>query len=177
MHAVAVAEFGPLAFQRIDTWPDARFTIADGMKNGVTLRGPDWRSFLCSRSITSNPPIPLPTYAPTRGATSGVTSRPDIFIAYSLAASAKKMKRPILRTSLADTKSSGSKSVISPANRHEKPVASKCVIGAMPFFPASKAAQHSSVPTPTGETRPTPVTTTLLCKRVSRYELACFAVM
>src|SRR3954454_1415098 len=32
--AVAVAEFGPLAPNRIDTWPAARLMIAEGMKNG-----------------------------------------------------------------------------------------------------------------------------------------------
>src|ERR1043166_628943 len=44
--AVAVAEFGPLALCRIDTWPEARLTIADGMKNGETRTGPPSRSFL-----------------------------------------------------------------------------------------------------------------------------------
>src|SRR6202030_3472468 len=32
--AVAVAELGPLAPYRIETCPDARFTIAEGIKNG-----------------------------------------------------------------------------------------------------------------------------------------------
>src|SRR5215470_1909580 len=39
-HAVAVAEFGPFAPYRIETWPEARLTIADGMKNGEILLGP-----------------------------------------------------------------------------------------------------------------------------------------
>ena len=39
-HAVAVAEFGPLAPVRIETQPEARLTIAAGMKNGLILRGP-----------------------------------------------------------------------------------------------------------------------------------------
>ena len=39
-HAVQVAEFGPLAPKRIDTWPAARLMMADGMKNGEILRGP-----------------------------------------------------------------------------------------------------------------------------------------
>src|SRR5215467_76390 len=33
-HAVHVAELGPLAPKRIDTWPAARLMMADGMKNG-----------------------------------------------------------------------------------------------------------------------------------------------
>ena len=38
--AVQVARFGPLAPNRIDTWPAARLMMADGMKNGEILRGP-----------------------------------------------------------------------------------------------------------------------------------------
>src|SRR6187200_2547013 len=36
-HAVQVARFGPLAPNRIETWPDARLMIADGMKKGDTF--------------------------------------------------------------------------------------------------------------------------------------------
>ena len=60
VHAVAVAEFGPFAPVRMETNPEARFTIVAGMKNGEIRRGPCSSRFLCSRSITSNPPIPLP---------------------------------------------------------------------------------------------------------------------
>src|SRR5262245_10037695 len=42
-HAVHVAEFGPFAPKRIDTWPAARLMMADGMKNGEILRGPPVR--------------------------------------------------------------------------------------------------------------------------------------
>ena len=115
MHAVAVAEFGPLAFQRIETLPEARLTTVAGMKKGVTRRGPALSSFACSRSMMSKPPMPLPTYTPTRGDRAGVISRPAIPIAKSLAAIAKKMKRAILRRSLAVTKSRGSKPFTSPA--------------------------------------------------------------
>ena len=41
--------------------------IAAGMKNGEMRPGPPCRSFECSRSITSNPPIPLATYTPETG--------------------------------------------------------------------------------------------------------------
>src|SRR5947208_13545307 len=37
--AVQVAEFGPLAPNRIDTWPEARLMMADGMKNGEMRLG------------------------------------------------------------------------------------------------------------------------------------------
>src|SRR5258707_4770 len=63
--AVAVAEFGPRAPYRIEMCPEARFTIAEGMKNGEILPGPPFSSLPCSRSIMSNPPIPEETYTPT----------------------------------------------------------------------------------------------------------------
>ena len=66
-HAVQVAEFGPLAPNRIETWPAARLMIAEGMKNGEILRGPPSSSALCSRSIVVNPPMPEAMNTPTRG--------------------------------------------------------------------------------------------------------------
>ena len=66
--AVQVAEFGPLAPNRIDTWPAARLMIAEGMKNGEILRGPPSSSALCSRSMVVNPPMPEAMNTPTRGA-------------------------------------------------------------------------------------------------------------
>src|SRR6266550_2393770 len=56
--AVHVAEFGPLAPNRMETWPAARLMMAAGMKNGEIRRGPPSSSALCSRSIVLNPPIP-----------------------------------------------------------------------------------------------------------------------
>jgi hypothetical protein len=56
--AVHVARFGPLAPNRIDTWPAARLMIADGMKKGEILRGPPSSSASCSRSMVANPPMP-----------------------------------------------------------------------------------------------------------------------
>ena len=41
-----------------------------GMKNGEMRRGPFSSRILCSRSITSNPPMPLPIYTPVRSASS-----------------------------------------------------------------------------------------------------------
>src|SRR5882724_7094317 len=55
--AVAVAELGPRAPYRIETWPEARFTIAEGIKNGEIFPGPPCTSFQCSRSMMSNPPM------------------------------------------------------------------------------------------------------------------------
>src|SRR6059058_6552772 len=43
--AVAVAELGPFALCRMETCPEARLTMADGIKNGETRLGPSFRSF------------------------------------------------------------------------------------------------------------------------------------
>ena len=67
----------------------------------------------------------------------------------------------VVRTSRAAIQRVGSKPLTSPAMRLENLLASKRVIGAMPERPASSACQVSSVPMPTGVTRPTPVTATL----------------
>ena len=66
VQAVAVASFGPLAPYFMETCPAARLTMAAGMKNGEILRGPPSRRALCSRSMTSKPPMPEPMWTPTR---------------------------------------------------------------------------------------------------------------
>ena len=71
--AVQVAELGPLAPKRMETWPAARLMMAAGMKNGEIRRGPPSSSALCSRSIVVNPPMPDAMNTPTRVAMSGAT--------------------------------------------------------------------------------------------------------
>src|SRR5688572_1217341 len=161
-HAVQVAELGPLAPSRIDTWPAARLMIADGMKKGEILRGPPSRSALCSRSIVVNPPIPEAMNTPTRGASSGVTSSFASSTANCDAAMAYWMKMSTFLTSFFSMKRSGSKPLTSPAMRAEKSVVSNLVIGPMPLRPRQSASQFGSVPMPSDDTRPMPVTTTRL---------------
>ncbi len=60
VQAVAVASLGPRAPYLMETWPAARLMMAPGMKKGETLRGPPLSRLMCSRSITSNPPMPEP---------------------------------------------------------------------------------------------------------------------
>ena len=101
--AVHVAEFGPLAPNRIDTWPAARLMIAEGMKNGEMRRGPPSRYALCSRSMVPKPPMPEPMKTPTRGAIAGVMVSPALFMAKSDAAMAYWMKVSIFLTSFLST--------------------------------------------------------------------------
>src|SRR3954468_24914185 len=72
------------------------------------------------------------------------------------------MKTSIFLTSFLSTNCSGSKPFTSPAIRAENCVASNRVIGPIPLWPAQSASQFVQVPMPTGDTRPTPVTTTRL---------------
>src|SRR6476659_7005362 len=158
--AVQVARFGPLAPNRIDTWPAARLMIAEGMKNGEILRGPPSSSALCSRSMVVNPPMPDAMKTPTRGASSGVTTSRASSIANCDAAIAYWMKMSIFLTSFFSMNASGSNPLTSPAMRVANCVASNLVIVPMPLLPALSAAQFASVPIPSDDTRPMPVTTT-----------------
>src|SRR4029453_3962236 len=70
----------------------------------------------------------------------------------------------IFLTSFLLTNCSGSNPLTSPAICELNSAASKCVIGPMPLRPAHSPSQFASVPMPSGDTRPTPVTTTRLLK-------------
>src|SRR3954471_4257959 len=161
VHAVAVASFGPLAPQRIETCPAARLIIAEGIKKGEILRGPPSSRAECSRSMMSNPPMPDPMWTPTRSSFSGVIFRPDILRASSAAAIARWMKRPIFLTSFFSMYCKGSKFLTSAAIWQANALASKPVMSATPLFPASRALHTSSVELPTPQINPRPVTTTL----------------
>src|SRR5580692_1509719 len=71
------------------------------------------------------------------------------------------MKRPIFLISFFSMNCAGSKFLTSPAMRQAKAVASNCSIREIPFRASRMALQLSSVPMPSGLSRPTPVTTTL----------------
>jgi hypothetical protein len=86
-------------------------------------------------------------------------------IANCEAAMANWMKTSIFLTSFFSRNCSGSNCLTSPAMRAEYCDASKWVIGPMPLRPAQSASQFGPVPIPSGDTRPTPVTTTRLLKR------------
>src|SRR6266852_9358517 len=144
----------------MDTWPDARFTIAEGMKKGEILPGPPCSSFPCSRSMMSNPPIPEEMYTPTSSRSDCSGFQLDIRTAKSAPASAIWMNRPIFFSSFFSIHWKGSKFFTSPAMRQSNPVASKLVMVSTPLTPARRFFQHSSVPMPSAQTNPTPVTTT-----------------
>jgi hypothetical protein len=162
--AVQVARFGPLAPNRIETWPAARLMIAEGMKNGEILRGPPFSSASCSRSMVMNPPMPDPIYTPTFGALSAVICSFESSIANCDAAIAYWMKRSIFLTSFFSMNCSGSKPFTSAAMRAAKALTSNLVMCPTPLVPASSAVQFAPVPMPSDDTRPMPVMTTRLLK-------------
>src|SRR6185503_6908441 len=168
VHAVQVARLGPRALKRIDTWPAARLMMEAGMKKGEMRRGPPFMSSTCSRSIVWKPPIPEAMNTPTESAIAGVTSSRASSTANCEAASANWMKTSIFLTSFLSTNCSGSKSLTSPAIRAEYCDGSKRVIGPMPLLPARMASQFACVPMASGDTSPTPVTTTRLLNQPPR---------
>src|SRR6266704_5330710 len=78
------------------------------------------------------------------------------------------MNRPIFLSSFFSSQFSGSKPLTSPAMRQSKQVGSNSVIAATPLCPARRFFQLSSVPIPSAQTSPTPVTTT---RRVTVFRL------
>ncbi len=162
VHAVQVARLGPRAPKRIETWPAARLMMDAGMKNGEMRRGPPFISSMCSRSMVWKPPIPEAMNTPTPSAIAGVTFSRASSTANCAAASANWMKTSIFLTSFLSTNCRGSNPLTSPAMRAEYCDASKRVIGPMPLRPARRASQFACVPMASGDTSPTPVTTTRL---------------
>src|SRR5258708_35904892 len=140
--------------------PEARFTIADGIKKGEILPGPPCSSLPCSRSIMSNPPMPEETYTPTSSRSDCSRVQLAMRTAKSAPARATWMNRPIFFSSFFSIHWKGSKFFTSPAMRQSNPVASKLVMVSTPLTPARRFFQLSSVPMPSAQTNPTPVTTT-----------------
>src|SRR5208282_1496419 len=176
VQAVAVASFGPLAPNLMETCPAARLTMEAGMKKGEIRRGPPSSNAVCSRSITSNPPMPEPMCTPTFSAISGVIWSCDIFSASSAAAIAKWMKRPIFFTSFFSMKLRGSKLRTSAAIWQANAEASNPVMRSTPLLPARRACHTESVVLPSEQIRPMPVMTTRLPEVLAKL-LACLRVL
>ncbi len=106
------------------------------------------------------PPIPLPTYTPSR---SGATAlrMPLSETACPAAATAYWVNRSMRRASpFSMPKASGAKSLTSAATLLLKSDASKCVIGPTPFLPWHRLSQNVLISFPTGVIAPMPVITT-----------------
>ena len=132
------------------------------MKKGLTLMPPrSNRSFeFCS--VVGKPPFPLPMTTPMRSSSSVETSRPASSRARPEAATANCENLAIRRTSLRSAYCWGSKPVTSPAIRQGNCAGSQSVKGPIPDRPLTRPSQYSSTDWPNGDTKPMPVTTTLL---------------
>ena len=166
-HAVDGAEHGPCSPARIDTWPAAMLTSILGTKCGETRRAPRSRSVSDAWTMSSSPPIPEPTATPVRCRCAALSGRQFAAAsASSAAASAKRMNGERLPSSpgFASAQRSASNSS-APAPRGTAPpmsTGSPASFGSRttPEPPASNRFQLAAAPAPSGETRPTPVTTT-----------------
>ena len=134
-----------------------------GMKNGEMRRGPPSMQRLVLALDGAEPAdARRDEHADPRRRSPAVTDSRASSTANCDAAIANWMKTSIFLTSFLSMNCSGSKSLTSPAMRAENCDASNRVIGPMPLRPAQSASQFASVPMPSGDTRPTPVTTTRL---------------
>ena len=134
-----MAEFGPLAPVRIETQPEARLTIAAGMKNGLIRRGPPFSSVVVL-ALDGREAADAAADVDARPARRrrGVDREPAVLERESAAATANWMKRSIFLTSFFSTKRSGSKPFTSQAKWVECCEASKSVMGAAPERPARR---------------------------------------
>ncbi len=162
---------GPLQLYRMEMRPGAMLTIIWMMKKGDSRSNPFSRPLRCCSSSEEMPPMPEPTMTPTFSgayplALSAPMGMPDSLTAISAAARAYWAYRSIRRTSRLSMNCSGSKSFTSPAMRASIFPGSKRVTRAIPDLPASIACQFFSVPVPSAEMSPVPVTTTRRCDTV-----------
>ena len=63
---MTTAWFGPLKPYLIETWPQARLISAEGMKNGLTRRGPRFSRISVVSAMVLRPPMPEPIMTPVR---------------------------------------------------------------------------------------------------------------
>src|SRR3954451_2557021 len=109
--------------------------------------------------IPPMPPIAEPKAIPTRYGSNPF--RPAWATASRPAARASRTLRSSLRCSFGEATSLGSKSLTSAATRTGKSSASNDLIQSIPLSPASAARHVALALFPSGETAPSPVTTTL----------------
>ncbi|CAB5624521.1 Uncharacterised protein [Pseudomonas aeruginosa] len=173
--AVTGAPSGPLKPWRIDTWAAAMLQRKDGMVKGDRRRGPLPSVVRTASAMAWKPPTPEAMTVAVRSCASALCgAQPAWARASCAAARAKRMKRSILRCSLAASSRSGSKPACGSWTRSgtwppmlmgRSPISSAGSV-AMPDCPASRRCHMGSTPQPSGLTAPMPVTTIRLLMRV-----------
>src|SRR5215831_5910250 len=135
-------------------------TIRDGTKNGETRLGPFSRMTRCHSRMVRMPPMPEPTSAPARVASTWEKSIFASSTASTPATIAYWMKRSSFLSSFFSITFRGSKLLTSAAIRESRRLASNRVIGPTPDRPSQTARQYSGTEFPKGVTAPSPVSTT-----------------
>ena len=134
--------------------------IAAGMKNGEMRRGPPSSSALCSRSMVLNPPMPEAMNTPTRGGDVRRHLQPGI-VHRELRGGDRELDEDVhlLDVFLLDELQRIEALDLAGDPRREL---RRVELGdrADAARPAQSASQFAWVPMPSGDTRPTPVTTT-----------------
>src|SRR5262245_34774554 len=141
-----------------------------GMKKGLIRRGPRSFSVRAFSAMPSMPPMPEPIITPVALRSPSVSGfHPASRSASSAAAMPYRMKSPILRSSLGSRNASGLKVPSLPSPRgitwailHGRSSTSNSVILRAALLPERRFFHPCSTPTPNGESRPMPVTTTRL---------------
>src|SRR5262245_4617776 len=132
-----------------------------GIVKGETRPGPRASSMRKLSWRVPRPPIPEPIATPARSSSSFEPAREASAAASRAAATASRITRSSRRASLAGTPPRSSSPRTSPAKRTGKSVESKPWRGPIPERPATAASKLAVASTPSGETQPKPVTTTL----------------
>src|SRR5262249_47082033 len=144
----------------MDSWPEAMLTMRDGTKNGETRLGPRSRMTRCHSRMVRMPPMPEPTSAPARVASTWEKSILASSTASTPATIAYWMKRSSFFSSFFSITLRGSKLLTSAAIRASRRLGSNRVMGPTPDWPSQMARQYSGTEFPRGVTAPNPVTTT-----------------
>ena len=170
--AVTTQAEGPWMPSVIAICPVAMLAIIIGMKNGLIFDGPLAKSFSYCTWRVCIPPIPAPTKTPVRSRSIFSRSSAASLSASLDAATANCAYLSIRLDSFLSIKSSGLKSLTSPAICELYSVGSNCVIRSIPFRPSRSPDKKFSLPIPIGVIAPKPVTTTLFPKLNSPFIVA-----
>src|SRR4051812_42135785 len=131
-----------------------------GITSGPTRDGPCTAMAVTLLSMVGMPPPPVFMTTATRSRFSSVISNLASAIASLVPAIAKCAKRSIRRTDLGSMNALGSKSGTSAAILTGRFSVSKCWTRRTPERPEINPSQSAGTPMPSGETAPSPVTTT-----------------
>ncbi len=162
--ALVTVRASPVMCRSSETWDAACEGTVMGVVRGETPRGPLSRSFRSPPTSTDASPRMAPRLTPTRSGSSPLSRVPPS--AYPASAHASRAAstancaaRFIRRAAWRGSSPAGSTGTL-PATRTGSPSNSSSANSRMPCRPSSSPCHNAPVPTPSGVTAPSPVTTT-----------------